>query len=142
MRSALRQSARRLVFSLLLIAVAALALASHLDAQVVGATLSGTVKDASGAAIAGAKVSVKNLATGVERDVDADSAGFYTVPNLAPANYDVSFSAPGFGTQTANITLTVGAQQAVNATLTVGQVNQKVVVSVEAPIVELASSAI
>jgi len=143
MQSTLRQSVRRLVLSLFLIAMAALAVASHLDAQVVGATLSGTVKDASGSAIPGAKVSVKNLATGLERDIDADSAGFYTVPNLSPGNYDVSFSAQGFGTQTASgITLTVGAQQVANATLTVGQVNQKVVVSVEAPIVELASSAI
>jgi len=143
MQSTLRQSVRRLVLSLFLIAMAALAAASHLDAQVVGATLSGTVKDASGSAIPGAKVSVKNLATGLERDIDADSAGFYTVPNLSPGNYDVSFSAQGFGTQTASgITLTVGAQQVANATLTVGQVNQKVVVSVEAPIVELASSSI
>jgi len=98
MQSTLRQSVRRLVLSLFLIAMAALAAASHLDAQVVGATLSGTVKDASGSAIPGAKVSVKNLATGLERDIDADSAGFYTVPNLSPGNYDVSFSAQGFGT--------------------------------------------
>jgi hypothetical protein len=143
MRRTVRQSVRRLVLSLLLVAVAALALASHLDAQVVGATLSGTVKDASGAAIPGAKVSVKNLATDAVREITADSAGFYTVPNLPPGNYDVSFSAQGFGTQTASgMTLTVGAQQVANATLTVGQVNQKVVVSVEAPIVELASSSI
>jgi hypothetical protein len=143
MQSTLRQSIRRVVLSLLLLAMVTLTFASHSNAQVVGATLSGTVKDASGAAIPGAKVSVKNLATGVERDIDADSAGFYTVPNLPPGNYDVSFSAQGFGTQTASgMTLTVGAQQVANATLTVGQVNQKVVVSVEAPIVELASSAI
>jgi hypothetical protein len=143
MRSTLRQSARRIVFSLLLVAMVTLTFASHSNAQVVGATLSGTVKDASGAAIPSAKVSVKNIATGITREVDADSAGFYTVPNLAPGNYDVSFSAQGFGTQTASgITLTVGAQQVANATLTIGQVSQKVVVSVEAPIVELASSAI
>jgi hypothetical protein len=142
MRSTLRQSARRAFLSLLLVAMAAFALANQLDAQVVGATVSGTVKDASGSAIPGAKVSVKNVATGVVRELDADAAGFYTLPNLLPGNYEVSFSAQGFGTQTANITLTVGAQQVVNATLTVGQVNQKVVVSVEAPIVELASSTV
>lgn len=143
MRSALRQSARRLVLSLSLIAVAALALANHLDAQVVGATLSGTVKDASSAAIAGAKVSAKNVATGVVTETPADSAGFYAIPNLLPGIYEVSFSAQGFASQVAtNVTLTVGAQQVLNSTLTVGQINQKVVVSVEAPIVELASSSI
>jgi outer membrane receptor protein involved in Fe transport len=134
---------RRFVFSFAILAMITILCAIRVDAQVVGATLSGTVKDASSAAIPSAKVSVKNVATGVVRELTADSAGFYTVPNLLPGSYDVSFSAEGFGTQTASgITLTVGAQQVVNATLTVGQVNQKVVVSVEAPIVELASSAI
>jgi hypothetical protein len=143
MRSALCQSARRLVLSLLLIAGAALAVANHLDAQVVGATLSGTVKDASGAAIAGAKVSAKNVATGVVTETPADSAGFYAIPNLLPGIYEVSFSAQGFASQVAtNVTLTVGAQQVLNSTLTVGQMNQKVVVTVDAPIVELASSSI
>ena len=117
--------------------------ATSAGAQVVGATLSGTVKDASGAAIAGAKVSAKNVATGVVTEVPADSAGFYTIPNLLPGMYEVTFAAQGFASQVAaNLTLTVGAQQVLNSTLTVGQVNQKVVVSVEAPIVELASSSI
>jgi len=52
-----------------------------LHAQVVGATLSGTITDPSGAAIAGAKVSVTNKATGVTRAIESDSAGFYSAPN-------------------------------------------------------------
>ncbi|HEV2521448.1 MAG TPA: TonB-dependent receptor [Candidatus Acidoferrales bacterium] len=111
--------------------------------QVVGATLSGTVKDASGSAIPGAQVSVKNVATSTVRELTADSAGFYSVPNLIPGNYEVTYSAQGFSTQVSSgITLTVGAQQVLNVTLTVGQVSQKVVVTGEAPIVELASSTI
>jgi hypothetical protein len=142
MRRKLHQSACRLVLVLSLVAMVTVTFASHSSAQVVGATLSGTVKDASGAAVPAAKVSVKNLATDAVREVTSDSAGFYTAPNLQPGSYDISFSAQGFGTQTANLTLTVGAQQVVNVTLTVGQVSQKVVVNVEAPIVELASSSI
>jgi Carboxypeptidase regulatory-like domain/TonB-dependent Receptor Plug Domain len=142
MRKMPHQFACRLVLFLSLAAMLTFSFARPSSAQVVGATLSGTVKDASGAAIAGAKISVKNTATGVAREIDADAAGFYTVPNLQPGSYEVSFSAQGFGTQTANLTLTVGTQQVANATLSVGQVNQKVVVSVEAPIVELASSSI
>src|SRR5690349_20707348 len=65
-------------------------------AQVVGATLSGTVTDASGAAVPNDQVSIKNTATGVSRGVSADSAGFYTAPNLLPGNYQVTFSAPSF----------------------------------------------
>src|SRR5579864_3286994 len=111
--------------------------------QVVGATLSGTVKDESGSAIPSAQLSVKNVATGTVRELTADSAGFYSVPNLIPGNYEVTFSAQGFSTQVSSgVTLTVGAQQVLNVTLTVGQVSQKVVVTGEAPIVELASSTI
>lgn len=143
MRRAPYWSASRLFFSLLFLAMMTAFCSRSASAQVVGATLSGTVKDASGAAIAGAKVSAKNVATGVVTEIPADSVGFYTVPNLLPGMYEVTFSAQGFASQVAsNVTLTVGAQQVLNSTLTVGQMNQKVVVSVEAPIVELASSAI
>lgn len=110
-------------------------------AQVVGAILSGTVTDASGAAVPNAQVSIRNTATGVTRDVLVDAAGFYTVPNLLPGSYEVRFSAQGFSTEVNNnVTLTVGAQQVLNASLRVGQMSQQVVVTTEAPTVELASS--
>jgi hypothetical protein len=110
-------------------------------AQVAGATLTGTVKDASGATVPNAQVSITNLATGVARGIVADSAGFYTSPNLLPGTYEVTVSAQGFATQVlSGITLTVGAQQVLNPTLSVGQVSQKIVVTTEAPVVQLASS--
>src|SRR5260370_6626277 len=68
-------------------------------AQVVGATLSGTITDASGAAVPNGQVSIKNTATGITRGVTADAAGFYTTPNLLPGNYEVTFSASGFSKQ-------------------------------------------
>jgi len=110
-------------------------------AQVAGATLSGTVKDASGAAVPNAQVSIKNFATGVTRGVTTDAAGFYTAPNLLPGSYEVTVSSPGFAAEVlSGITLTVGAQQVLNPTLRVGQVSEKVVVTTEAPVVQLASS--
>jgi hypothetical protein len=117
--------------------------AGHAHAQVVGATLSGTVKDASGSAIPMAQVSAKNVATSTIREIATDTAGFYSVPNLLPGTYEITFSAPGFETGiSSGVTLTVGAQQVLNVTLRVGQVSQRVVVTSEAPIVELASSVI
>ena len=113
------------------------------SAQVVGATLTGTVSDSSGAVIAGAQVSIKELATGVTREVTTDSAGLYSAPNLPAGKYDVAVTASGFSTQLrTGLTLTVGAQQQVNLVLTVGQINQKVQVSGEAPAVETVSSEI
>src|SRR5713101_9779339 len=84
--------------------------AGQANAQVSGATLSGTITDPSGAAIAGAKLSITNTATGITRDVTTDSAGFYSAPNLLPAPYEVTAGASGFSTtKQSGITLTVGA---------------------------------
>jgi Carboxypeptidase regulatory-like domain/TonB dependent receptor/TonB-dependent Receptor Plug Domain len=111
------------------------------NAQVSGATLSGTVMDSSGAVIPNAQVAITDVGTGVTRNVTSGSAGFYTAPNLLPATYEVRVTAPGFSTQVQKgITLTVGAQQALDIKMQVGQVSQTVEVTTEAPTVELTSS--
>lgn len=111
--------------------------------QVVGATLTGTIVDSSGAVIAGAQISIKEVATGVTREVATDSAGLYSAPNLPAGKYDVTATAAGFSTQVrTGLTLTVGAQQELNLTMTVGQVNQQIQVTGEAPAVETVSSEI
>ena len=69
-------------------------------AQVVGATLSGTVTDASHAAMPNVQISIKNTATAVTRVVTTDSAGYYSAPNLPAGTYDVTFRAAGFSTVT------------------------------------------
>src|SRR6266436_8217387 len=110
--------------------------ATPLRAQVSGATLSGTITDAQGGAVIGAKVSTKNGATGVTSETTTNSSGFYTIVNLIPANYDVSVSAPGFRTAVSKVTLIVGGQQALNLALIVGEVSQTVEVTGAAPVVE------
>ena len=52
-------------------------------AQVAGGTISGSVRDSSGRAIAGAQVAVKNSERAILRSVDADNNGIYTAPDLA-----------------------------------------------------------
>src|SRR5712671_3992255 len=115
----------------------------RVHAQVAGATLSGTATDASGAAVPNAKVSIKNSATGVVRDVTTDSAGFYSAPNLLPGVYDITVAAVGFSSAVqTGLTLTVGASKSLNIALAVGQVSEKVEVTAAAPTVELTSSTI
>src|SRR6202048_360622 len=110
-------------------------------AQVTGATLSGTISDASGAVIAGADVSAKNTATGVAKDTTSDSAGLYSLPNLAPGDYEVKVAAKGFSTAVqSNLTLSVGQQQQLNISLKVGETSQTVQVTEAAPQIELTSS--
>jgi len=113
------------------------------NAQVTGATLSGTVTDASGAVISGAQVSIKDSATGSTHDFTSDSAGLYTAPNLAPGSYEVRVTASGFSTAVqSNLTLGVGAQQQLNFSLKVGQASTTVEVTEAAPQIDLTSSAL
>src|SRR5712692_7199251 len=112
-----------------------------LRAQVTGATLSGTVTDASGGVIPNAQITATNTATGVSKDAIADAAGFYLIPNLLPGSYEVRVSAKGFSTvRQTNLTLAVGAQQQLNFPMKVGETTQTVQVTEAAPQIELTSS--
>lgn len=81
------------------------------------ATISGTITNRSGAAVPAARVSARNLGTGQSIETQSDAAGVYTLPNLAPGDYEVSVSAEGFGAETSKVTLTAGAKQSVNLAL-------------------------
>ena len=111
------------------------------NAQVTGATLSGTVTDPSGSIIAGADVAIKNNGTGIVRTVTTDAAGLFSAPNLIPGNYEVKISAAGFSTAVqSNLTLSVGQEQTLNISMKVGEATQNVTVEESAPTVELTSA--
>jgi hypothetical protein len=129
------------ILPLIIVVVFSLALTISLHSQVTGATLSGTVTDASGGAVPGAEITVKNIATGISKNVTADSAGYYTAPNLPAGVYEVRVSATGFTMVVqSNLTLAVGAQQQLNFPMKVGTVTDTVQVTAAAPQIELTSS--
>jgi hypothetical protein len=98
--------------------------------QVIGATLSGLVTDPAGAAVPNTKVSVQNVGNGEVRVTTTNAEGYYSAPNLLPGNYSVTFSAAKFSTVVQKgIVLTVGAQQALNLVLKIGEVSQTVEVT-------------
>jgi len=102
-------------------------------AQVVGASISGFVKDESGAALTGASISVKNLETGAERALTTDDAGRYSAPSIAIGKYRISVSKEGFSSQAkTGIELVVGQSAEVDFTLPLGEVREVVTVE-EAP---------
>jgi hypothetical protein len=111
-------------------------------AQVAGGTISGTITDSSNALVRNAQISVKNKDTDSTREVSSNNDGFYSVPNLAPGDYLVTVSVPGFEKTVAQIDLTVGAKQLLNLTIRPGKVTQKVDVTQSVPTVDLSTSSI
>jgi len=110
-------------------------------AQVAGGALSGTITDPSGAGIPQAQITIKNVATGVERNISTNENGFYTAPNLLPGQYQLTISAKGFNTEVkSGITINVGALQVFDLALQIGTVTHTVEVTAEAPAIQLASS--
>ncbi len=106
-------------------------------AQYTTASINGTVSDVSGASIADAAVTVRNLDTGSQTTINTAGNGAFTVPGLAVGKYEVSIERPGFTkfVQT-GITLSVGQVANVVATLKVGDVNQSVTVAAGADVIE------
>jgi hypothetical protein len=102
-------------------AVLIFVLMSHLlYAQDSKATLSGTVTDSSGKALAKAKIFIKNVATGQTSATQVDSDGHYSIADLAAGEYEVTASAEGGGSTVAKIVMAAGAP--LTLTLTIGQV--------------------
>ena len=131
---------RSIQFYVVPLLVALSLITAKVSGQIVGATVSGTVSDASGAVVPNAPVAFANSATGVTTNATTDAAGFYTVPNLQPGPYDVTASAPGFAQVHRKVTLTVGQELVLNISMQVGTVSQTVQVSAEAPTVDLTNS--
>ncbi len=112
-----------------------------LRAQIGLATLEGSVKDASGAAVPGASVSIKNLGTSLTRSVTTGASGDYVIPDLEPAVYSVTASYTGFRTYTiSKLTLHTAEKATVDLVLEVGPTRQEVTVSDVAPLLSTASS--
>lgn len=107
------------------------------------ATLQGLVTDESGAVVANAKVTVRNVETRIERVTQTDNSGNYQVASLPVGSYRVEVQAQGFQTQTiADLTLQVSHIVVQNFQLKVGAVTQEVTITADAPVVETATTTV
>jgi Carboxypeptidase regulatory-like domain/TonB-dependent Receptor Plug Domain len=110
-------------------------------AQITSTTLSGTVKDETGGVLPGVDLVVRNLQTGLTRDVTTDSNGYFTVPGLAPGKYEARASLQGFSTAVqTGIALEVAQQANLNIILRLGTTSENITVTGEAPIVDTRTS--
>ncbi len=105
-----------------------LGLSATAHAQVDRATLSGVVKDSTGAVISGASVTVTNVATNVATRVTTTSTGNYLAVNLAPGTYLVEAEATGFQKTAQSVILEVGQRGRLDVTLGVGGLAESVTV--------------
>jgi hypothetical protein len=96
-------------------------------AQTTTASIEGTVKDPQGNLVAGAQITTKSEALGIERSTTSDENGFYRVTALPAGHYSLSASHTGFATQTfANVELTVNRTTKIEIRLEVGPVQERV----------------
>jgi len=95
----------------------------------VGGSISGTVKDPSGSVVAGARVRVIEVNTGLSHQTRTDSKGYYTFPVLPVGHYVLDVQASGFGEyKREGVVLDTNAALTLNVSLEVGSVSQSVTV--------------
>ncbi len=90
------------------------------------AAIHGTLSDATGSAIAGGTVKIKNLETGSLRTLTTDDSGRYDAPALAVGAYEVSAEKAGFQPARAKVNLVLGQRATVDLQLAVAELQQNV----------------
>ena len=96
-----------------------------------------TVKDAKGGLVTAARVTVADIAKGVERTANSDGQGGYSAQQLPPGNYAVTVVSPGFATAEAkDVSITVGGLVELPVTLAVATGREVVEVSAQVELIE------
>ena len=104
----------------------------RIDAQVVGGTIAGAVQDATGAALPGATVTVRQLETGATRTLTTGSDGRFYAPSVPVGNYAVSVRRDGFqANEQSGISLAIGQSVQLSFVLGVERVKQEIVVGAQ-----------
>src|SRR5499426_426742 len=135
--SGMRRS-RRISFAIAVF-VSVLCLTGLTSKSLAQSTLTGVVKDESGAVLPGVTIEAGSPAL-IERarTVVSDESGTYKIIDLRPGSYTLTFSLPGFKTyKREEIELVSNFTATINAVMTVGGVDQTITVATETPVVDL-----
>jgi hypothetical protein len=104
-------------------------------------SISGRVVDSSGGGLPGATVTVTSQSTGFTRTVVTAETGGYAVPNLEPGTYTVLIELPGFSSvRRPDVQLTAGTALTFEFRMDIAAIEQEVVVTAEAPLIETTSN--
>jgi len=100
-------------------------------------SITGRVVDASSLGLPGATVTVTSQSTGFTRTVVTADTGGYAVPNLEPGIYTILIELPGFNSvRRPEVQLTAGATLTIEFRMDIAGIEQEIVVTAEAPLVE------
>ena len=124
----MRSCFTRCIHALFLILISAFLGSLSLMAQTNTTALSGTVIDASGAAVVDATVTISNTATDAKAAKQTSSNGEYSFEQVQPGTYEVQVIANGFAEQKEKVQLLVSTPARVNFKLAIGTTEQTVTV--------------
>jgi Carboxypeptidase regulatory-like domain/TonB dependent receptor len=106
-------------------------------------SVTGTVKDSSGAVVVGAKVTAENIANGVARTVPSNQDGLYSFPTLEPGEYRITVEASGFSTEIKeHTTINATVRALVDFSLHTGAVSEVVQVTGTTPEIDKETAAL
>ena len=133
----------RMNFLTIVFSISLLLWSAQSHAQTTFGTITGTVKDTSGAVLPDAKIVVTNEGTNQSREVSTDKSGSYVVPSVLPGIYTISAELSGFkkAVQT-GITLQVNQTMRSDFTLQVGEITQTIDVEAAAPLLQSETSTV
>jgi hypothetical protein len=110
-------------------------------AQQETATLTGEVRDEAGAVIAGASLTITNVATGISVKAETNDTGTYIMPSLKPGPYSITVEKPGFKKVVrSGLTLQVNQTARVDISLSVGDLTNTVEIVQAATLLETETS--
>jgi hypothetical protein len=138
-----RQTHVRRLAAIAVLIVFAVAGTSQMQAQVESGKVVGTVRDSSGAVVAGADVRVTEVETNITHPVTTNNDGEYVVTELKPGGYTVTAEHPGFKkVMQTPFKLDVNQVVRVDLTLVVGASGEEITVTAAGPMIESQTSSI
>lgn len=144
--SGILQATRKIGYSAVfagLLLLQGLMIPARLTAQGITGSVTGTVTDSSGAVIADATVTVRQIETNSIKTITTSSAGTYTITQLQPGHYSVKVEKTGFKSNTqTGITLTIDQTVQIDAQLTVGSQQESVEVTSTGPVIQTEDSSV
>ena len=133
---------KKALFSIIFAISCLLSLSAVSFAQEVTGSIAGAVRDANGAAVAGATVTITDPSKGnlVVRTLTTNEDGLFSVPNIAISTYTVTVEAANFKKSVStDIKVDVGQRRTVDVTLTAGNISETVTVTADPVAVDLTS---